>query len=59
MLVYKGYADYAGYAGYVQEEITTGHTYVCVGGNVWAQCVYKAVVYALGRRQAPREEEAR
>ena len=26
-------------------------------GNVWAHCVYKAVVYALGRRQA--REEAR
>ena len=24
-------------------------------GNVWAQCVYKAVVYALGRRQGGSE----
>ena len=43
--VYTGYARYAGYAGYAQEEMTTE-------GNVWAQCVYKPVVYALGRRQA-------
>ena len=40
-----------------RRKMTTDHTYVCVGGNLWVRFVYKAVVDAFGRREAQRREK--